>query len=107
MNDDHDFPVELTPDPDGGAGALRWTAGVLALTALALAMLNAGSIANWSHELSPSPGTAKVMAAADAWQGATVRFGLDAPHAGMHRVWKRAESMRWPGEGPAETRSSR
>ena len=55
MADEDDFPVKLTPDSDGGASALRWTSGVLALTALALALLNAGAIANWSQELAPGP----------------------------------------------------
>ncbi|MCW3848864.1 hypothetical protein OF829_16630 [Sphingomonas sp. LB-2] len=95
MTDGEDFPVELSADPDGGAGALRWTVLVLAITTLALALLNAEAIANWSHELSPSPGTAHVMAAADAWKDTTVRIGADTPHARLHRAWKRAEAMRW------------
>lgn len=101
MTDSHDFPVDLAPDPDIGAGALRWTASVLAFVTLALALLNAGAIANWSHELAPSPATAKLMAAADAWQGATARFGLDTPHAALHQGWKHAQSARWPGRSEA------
>ena len=97
MTDSHDFPVDLPADPDGGAGALRWTARILTLTTAALALLNAAAIADWTHELSPSPGTAKLMAAADAWQGATARFGFDQPHAKLHHAWKHAESTRWQG----------
>lgn len=110
MTDSHDFPVDLSPDPDGGAGALRWTSGVLALTTVALALLNAGAIAGWAEELRPSPTTAKVMAAADAWKGVTARLGLDTPHARLHHSWKRAEAMRWPTPSPPDaagrTRSS-
>lgn len=96
MTEDHDFPVDLPADPDGGTGALRWTSGILIATTLALAVLNASAIASWSHDLPPSPGTAKVMAIADAWQDKTARLGFDRPHAKLHKVWKRAQSSQWP-----------
>lgn len=102
MANEDDFPVKLTSDADCGAGALRWTGGVLALTTLALALLNAGAIANWSQELAPGPHTAKIMAAAETWKNATVRLGLDRPHASLHGEWKRAQSTRWPGEPVSE-----
>ena len=98
MIDSHEFPTELPADPEGGAGALRWTAGVIALTAFALALFNAEVIADWTQDLSPGPRTARVMTAADGWKAATARLGLDAPHAGLHRVWKRAEALAWRGD---------
>lgn len=98
MTDSHDFPVDLPADPDGGEGALRWTAGILTIATLALALLNAEAIAGWTHDLPPSPGTARVMTAADAWHDATGRLGFGAAHAGLHQLWKRAQASRWPGD---------
>ena len=99
MTDNHDFPTDFAAGPAGEAGALRWTSAVLALTALALAVLNAGAIAGWAEDLPASPGTARVMAAADAWQTETAQLGLDAAHAGLHSGWKRAQAMPWPADG--------
>ncbi|MBO9713296.1 hypothetical protein [Sphingomonas sp.] len=100
MIDAEDFPTELPADPDGGASAMRWTTGVIGLATAALALLNAGAIASWSEDLSPSPGTAKVMTAADGWQAAMTGLRLDAPHGELHRAWKQAESARWSGDAP-------
>jgi len=91
----HDFPAEFPADPASGADALRWTIRVLVPTALALALLNAAAIVNWTRELPVSPGTAKAMTAADAWSAATAELGLDAPRKALHRAWKRAAAMRW------------
>jgi hypothetical protein len=101
-----DFPTELPGEPEGGAGALRWTCGLLAITAIALALFNADAIAAWTEDLSPGPGTARIVTAAEAWQAATARLGLGAPHTSLHHVWKRAESMHWPGEGTVEPRKA-
>lgn len=95
MTNSHDFPAEFPPDPAGGAAALRWTIGVIAPAALALAVLNTQSIVDWAQELPPAPSTAKIMAAADAWQASSAALGLDAPRNALHRVWKRAEAMQW------------
>lgn len=105
MIDSRDFPTELPGDPDGGAGALRWTSGVIALAAFALALLNPDAIAIWTQELTPGPRTAPLVAAADAWKAATNRIGLDAPHAGLHRAWRDGEAARWPGAPSGEARS--
>ena len=102
MPNDHDFPVALAPDPDGGAGALCWTAGILVITTLALALLNAGAIANWAQELPASPATAKLVGAAEAWQGTTTALGLETPHATLHGAWRQAESARWTGTARAK-----
>lgn len=97
MTDSHDFPVDIAPVPGDEAGALRWTTVTLALCTLALALLNAGAISGWTQDLPPSPRTAKLMAAADAWHDLTAAAGLDQPHAKLHHVWTRAEAAPWPG----------
>ena len=97
MSDAREFPTQLADDPDGGAGALGWTTGVIALTAAALALFNAGSIATWAEDLDPGPATIKVVTVADAWQDATARLGLGAAHADLHRAWTRAQSAHWSG----------
>jgi hypothetical protein len=86
------FPTEFPED----TGALRWTCGILAITAVALACFNADAIAGWAEGLSMNPTTARIVVAADAWQGAMNAAGLGAPHADLHHVWKRAEAQRWP-----------
>jgi hypothetical protein len=101
MTDSDNFPARFPAEPGIGAEPLRWTVGILAPTALALAMLNAEAIANWVAELPAEPGTAKALAAADAWNARTAELGLDAPRKHLHRAWKRAEAMEWPDRGSA------
>jgi hypothetical protein len=95
MTNSHDFPAEFPADPEDGAGALRWTIGVLVPTALALAMLNAEAIVNWAQELPANPRTAQAMTAADDWNARTAELGLDGPRKALHRAWKRAQAARW------------
>jgi len=95
MTDSHDFPADFPADPDGGPEPLRWTSGVIALTALALAVLNTEAIVSWTQELPAGPSTAKVMTAADAWHAGTAELGLNIPREKLHRTWKQAETMRW------------
>jgi hypothetical protein len=99
MIESHDFPARFPAEPERGADPLRWTIGILAPTALALALLNAAAIADWTAELPADPRTAKVMAAADAWNATTAELGLDTPRKHLHRTWKRAEAMRWSQRG--------
>jgi hypothetical protein len=95
MIDSDEFPTDLPDDPAGKTGALGWAAGVIALTAMALASFNAGAISAWADDLSPGPGTTRVVAMASAWEEATASVGLGTPHAGLHRIWKRAETAQW------------
>lgn len=109
MSDAHDFPARLPAGSDDSAGALRWTCGVLALSTLALALLNAQAIVNWTGELPATPGTARVMVAADAWKARTADLRLDVAQEGLRRAWKRAEAVRWapkrldPSEGTPQS----
>ena len=99
MTNDHDFPAEFPAELESDAESLRWTIAILALTALALAVLNAEAIVNWTQELPAGPRTARALTAADAWNARTTELGLDAPQEGLHRAWKRAEAMRWSEGG--------
>jgi len=91
---DH-FPADFPPDPEGTPDPLRWTTRVIALTALALALLNAAALASWIQDLPAAPSTARAMAAADAWHAGTTKLGLDAPRNQLHSAWQKAEAARW------------
>jgi hypothetical protein len=97
VRDSYEFPADLAEDAgdDSGAGALRWTASVVALTAALLALFNAQAIRGWAEELPPGPGTIRVVAAAEAWDDTTRALGLGAGHARMRKAWKHVESARW------------
>jgi hypothetical protein len=96
MTESDDFPAQFPPDPRCGAQGLRWTIGVLAPTAIALAVLNSQTIVDWVEDLPATSTTARAVAAADAWHSSVAQFGLDAPRDSLHRAWIRAEAMRWP-----------
>jgi len=98
VRDSYEFPTDLADEGDAGPGALRWTAGVIAMTAGLLALTNAAAISGWAAELAPGPGTVELAKAADGWEEATARVGLGAGHARMHRAWKRAQNTGWKGE---------
>jgi hypothetical protein len=72
---------------------------VIATTAAALALTNAGAVSGWAASFDPQPAVIALVHAADGWDEATARLGLGAPHARMHRLWKRAEQARWDGSG--------
>jgi len=101
-----DFPAEFPSDPEEGPAALRWTIAVLALTALALSVLNPEAITNWAAELPANPGMGNVMATADSWNARVAEVRLDVPRKDMHGVWKRAEAMRWPHNAPSSDRGT-
>ena len=100
---DH-FPADFPPDPTGTPDPLRWTTRVIALSALALSLLNAAALASWIQDLPAAPGTARAIAAADAWQAGTTQLGLDTPRAALRGAWQRAEGAQWQGGGQAEAK---
>ncbi len=101
MHDPYEFPADVADDAEPGA-ALRWTAGVIALATLGLALLNPGAIDSWVNDLPPGPLTVRLATATDAWQAAANHVGLGAGHAGMHAAWKAAERTDWSGRQPVE-----
>lgn len=99
IRDSYEFPTDLAEEADT-RGAFAWTVQVIALTAAALALTNAGAISGWASSFDPQPGVIALVHAADGWDEATARLGLGAPHARMHRAWKHMEQARWSGGGP-------
>jgi hypothetical protein len=104
--DSYEFPTDLPDDPDQGAGALRWTASVIALTTALLALLNAQALTGWTQELPPGPGVVKLVDAATAWEDATAQLGLGAGHARMHKTWKAMQRAQWSAQ-PATVQEAR
>jgi len=101
MTNADDFPAAFPGGSESASGALRWASGILAMTALGLALFNADAIAGWAEDLTMSAGTARIVTIADTWRSGTKRYGLDRPHASLHRLWKQAEAARWPiGQAP-------
>jgi hypothetical protein len=105
VRDSYEFPTDLAEDSDP-RGALRWTAGVIAMTAGLLALTNAQSISGWAAEFEPGPGTTELARAADGWEEITASVGLGYGHARLHKVWKRVEQARWSGNGAVVEQAS-
>jgi hypothetical protein len=99
IRDSYEFPTDLAEETEPGS-ALGWSSSVIALTTAVLALTNAGAISGWAASFDPQPVTIALTHAADGWDETTARLGLAAPHAHMHRAWKRLEQARWQGGGP-------
>lgn len=98
IRDSYEFPTDLAEEANAQS-ALGWTSIVVATTAALLALTNAGAISGWAASFDPKPGMLALVHAADGWDEATARLGLAAPHARMHKAWKRMEQARWSGGG--------
>ncbi|MFA6114405.1 MAG: hypothetical protein WC729_10440 [Sphingomonas sp.] len=97
MSRPQEFPVDL-PGPAGQERALRWTAIVIGVATLSLALTNANAITSWGAEQTPGPRVAQLLERADRWRETTDSVGLGAPRATMHRIWKKIEEARWSPE---------
>lgn len=97
--DSYEFPTDLAEEPNAQS-ALGWTIIVIATTSAVLALTNAGAISGWAASLDPQPAVIAMMRVADGWDETTARLGLGAPHARMHKAWKRMEQARWSGNRP-------
>jgi hypothetical protein len=73
---------------------LRWTAGVLAVSALFLLVFNARSLSTWLADKEPTPVTLQARALAESWTTATAAVGLDRPHALVRALWERRKPQR-------------
>jgi len=99
IRDSYEFPTDLAEETNAGS-ALGWTIMVIATTGAALALTNAGAISGWAASFDPQPAVIALVHAADGWDETTARLGLGAPHARVHKAWKRMEQARWSGGGP-------
>jgi len=102
VSDAYEFPADLPDQSDDGATALKWTASVIALTTLGLALFNPTAISDWADDLPPGPTTVHVVAMSEGWAAAADRLGLAAGHARLHAAWKTAERTDWKGRQPVE-----
>lgn len=102
MHDLYEFPADFADDPEPPRASLRWTASVIALATIGLALLNPSAIDGWVSDLPPGPVTARLAVATDAWAEAANHIGLGAGHARMHAAWKAAERADWTGRGQVE-----
>jgi hypothetical protein len=103
MGDPHDFPTDLGDDGETPRQAMRWTASIVAMSTLGLALLNPGAIDDWVNDLPPTPLTLRLTAIADAYMESAIGTGLGAGHARLHSAWKTAERTDWAGRRPIET----
>lgn len=93
-----EFPVDLPGDPIDRQPALGWTATILGIAALSLALTNAFSIEGWGADLPPSATVARIMDDAGHWRATTDRLGLGRPRATMRHGWKSLEEAHWPDQ---------
>ena len=102
MSDLYEFPADLPDQDDDGRATLRWTAGVIALATLGLALFNPTAISGWIDDLPPGPATIHLVTMSDDWAAAADHIGLASGHARLHAAWKAAERTDWKGRRPVE-----
>jgi hypothetical protein len=93
---------DATADPApeiAASSAVRWTAAVLAASALVLALCNAESARNWSEGFPPSPAGHALRATCETWADLTQRIGLARPRAMVQTGWKRLHDLKWRARG--------
>lgn len=96
-------PVDL-PEPDQPLPKpLAWTFTVIGTACLFLALFNAGAVRSWSYELKPTPTNQRIISAAEGWYDTTASVGLEGPTEAMRGGWKALQSLRFPGQAPAQT----
>ena len=97
----HPSPVDLPGPPMTSGPVLRWTTTIIAVTTLFLGLTNATALNGWAVELAPTPVSARIVAATEAWEETTERLLLAAPRAWMHARWKELQALRFKGQEPA------
>lgn len=102
MHDLYEFPADFADDDEPPRATLRWTASVIVLSTIGLALLNPSAIDGWVGDLPPTPTTERLAVVTGAWADAANHIGLGASHAGMHAAWKAAERADWSGRGQVE-----
>lgn len=102
VSDAYEFPAALADDGDDARVTLRWTARVVVLATLGLALFNPTAISGWFDDLPPGPTTVRLAAISENWAEAADRIGLGMGHATLHAAWKTAERTDWKGRQPVE-----
>lgn len=92
-------PVDLPLEGVEGEREMRglpWAAGILAIGAALLALLNTHAITNWAAQQAPTPMNAPLLRAAEGWSGAMASVGLDAPVAAGREGYTAIKALRFP-----------
>lgn len=100
--DHHPSPVDLPGGPDFHGRPLRWATIAIAVATLFLGLFNATAINGWAVELAPTPLSARIVAATEAWEETTEAIGVAAPRAWLHARWKALQTARFKGQEKAE-----
>ena len=90
-------PIDL-PEPEIEESGLGWAFGVMLIASLFLLFTNAASLRDWVDDQPPSPLQAQAAEYADQWVELTEGLGIGLPRKAMHEQWKRAETVRFPGQ---------
>jgi hypothetical protein len=100
-----DSPIPEPADPTdrvAAARALAWSSMVIAVATAFLFLFNAASMRSWASSWPPSRASAELFGVTSAWEGETAKFGLTAPHAWMHDVWKKQQARTWSAPDPGQ-----
>jgi hypothetical protein len=103
MADPYEFPTDLGDDVEPPRDAMRWSATVIGLSTLGLALLNPEALDGWVNDVPPSLWTLRLSTITGAYAEGAENIGLGTAHARMHRAWKKAERADWSGRQPVET----
>lgn len=91
-------PVDLPEPAEPLPHPLAWTATVILVASLVLALLNAGAIRGWAYELKPTAFNQRIVAAAEGWYDLTATIGLNHPVEAMRGWWQKAQKARFDGK---------
>jgi hypothetical protein len=94
-------PVDLGVADDRGR-ALRWASVTIAVATISLLFVNAGTLAGWVDEQTPSDWQLRASDFARGWADAMDHIGVGAPRRILHARWKQAQARRFGNEAPAE-----
>jgi hypothetical protein len=94
-------PVDLG-DMDDRGGALGWAIGAIATATIVLLFANAGTLAGWVDEQTPSDIQLRASEISHDWADSMDRIGIGKPRQKLHEQWKRAQAARFGDEAPGE-----
>jgi hypothetical protein len=94
---DHTTTALDVATPAESERALAWTATVILVITLLLALFSAASMKSWAETLPPTPLNAVIRQSAEDWSDTTERLGLAAPRAQLHALWLSAKARRFGG----------
>jgi hypothetical protein len=94
-------PVDLGVADDRGGG-LHWASVTIAVATITLLFANAGTLAGWVDEQTPSDWQLRASDISHGWADRMDRIGIGRPRAVLHARWKQAQAKRFGDEAPGE-----